>query len=129
MIFVQQRGRAHAAVLLKRIGGVANTVDQLGGAGEHLAQQRIGGIAAPHAPREAAWHAQAKLRGGGSGAEGELWIELEQPAQLERIASLGRFFELINELATRLLSLEPDELGALLRLFGPDTAEEPQLPL
>ncbi len=40
-------------------------------------------------------------------------------ARLERIASLGRFFEQINGLATRLLTLEPDELDALLRLFDP----------
>ncbi len=41
-------------------------------------------------------------------------------ARLDRIASLGRFFEQINGLATRLLTLEPDELDALLRLFDPD---------
>lgn len=45
------------------------------------------------------------------------------PARLDRIASLRRFFDLINELATRLLTLEPDELDALLRLF--DAGEEP----
>jgi DNA-binding transcriptional regulator GbsR (MarR family) len=37
--------------------------------------------------------------------------------RLERIESLRRFFDLINNLATRLLTLEPDELDALLRLF------------
>jgi DNA-binding transcriptional regulator GbsR (MarR family) len=42
------------------------------------------------------------------------------PARLERIASLGRFFELINALATRLLTLDPDALGALLHLFEDD---------
>jgi HTH-type transcriptional regulator, glycine betaine synthesis regulator len=41
------------------------------------------------------------------------------PSRLDRIASLRRFFELINALATRLLTLEPDELDALLRLFDP----------
>jgi HTH-type transcriptional regulator, glycine betaine synthesis regulator len=45
-----------------------------------------------------------------------------QASRLERIASLRRFFDLINELATRLLTLEPDELDALLRLF--DTTDE-----
>jgi DNA-binding transcriptional regulator GbsR (MarR family) len=40
-------------------------------------------------------------------------------ARLDRIASLGRFFEQINGLATRLLTLEPDELDALLQLFDP----------
>jgi len=40
-------------------------------------------------------------------------------ARLDRIASLGRFFEQINGLATRLLTLEPDELDALLCLFDP----------
>jgi DNA-binding transcriptional regulator GbsR (MarR family) len=43
------------------------------------------------------------------------------PAQRARIASLRRFFELINALATRLLTLEPEELDALLCLF--DTGE------
>src|SRR3954452_18257359 len=42
------------------------------------------------------------------------------PSQLARIASLRRFFELINTLATRLLSLDPDELDTLLRLFEPE---------
>jgi DNA-binding transcriptional regulator GbsR (MarR family) len=41
------------------------------------------------------------------------------PARLERIASLRRFFALINDLAVRLLRLEPDELEALLCLFEP----------
>jgi DNA-binding transcriptional regulator GbsR (MarR family) len=45
------------------------------------------------------------------------------PARLDRIASLRRFFELINDLATRLLTLEPDDLDALLRLF--DSSEDP----
>ena len=47
-------------------------------------------------------------------------------ARLDRIASLGRFFEQINGLATRLLTLEPDELDALLCLFDPgDDAPAP----
>jgi DNA-binding transcriptional regulator GbsR (MarR family) len=41
-------------------------------------------------------------------------------ARLDRIASLRRFFEQINGLATRLLTLEPDELDALLCLFDPN---------
>src|SRR3954470_5721372 len=40
--------------------------------------------------------------------------------RLERIASLRRFFDLINRLATRLLTLEPDELDDLLRIFDVD---------
>jgi DNA-binding transcriptional regulator GbsR (MarR family) len=40
-------------------------------------------------------------------------------ARLDRIASLRRFFEQINGLATRLLTLAPDELDALLCLFDP----------
>jgi DNA-binding transcriptional regulator GbsR (MarR family) len=43
--------------------------------------------------------------------------------RLERIASLRRFFEQINGLATRLLTLEPDELDALLCLFDPGNGE------
>src|SRR4051794_7841441 len=39
------------------------------------------------------------------------------PSRLDRITSLRRFFALINDQATRLLTLEPDELDALLRLF------------
>jgi DNA-binding transcriptional regulator GbsR (MarR family) len=46
-------------------------------------------------------------------------------ARLDRIASLGRFFEQINGLATRLLTLPPDELDALLNLFDPADAEPP----
>jgi DNA-binding transcriptional regulator GbsR (MarR family) len=49
-------------------------------------------------------------------------------AQLDRIASLRRFFALINELATRLLTLEPDELDTLLRLFDPQADEDPTSP-
>jgi DNA-binding transcriptional regulator GbsR (MarR family) len=45
------------------------------------------------------------------------------PARLARIASLRRFFELINALATRLLLLEPEELDDLLQLF--DAGDEP----
>jgi DNA-binding transcriptional regulator GbsR (MarR family) len=45
------------------------------------------------------------------------------PAQLDRIASLRRFFSLIDNLATRLLTLEPDDLDALLRLFDADEDE------
>jgi DNA-binding transcriptional regulator GbsR (MarR family) len=48
-------------------------------------------------------------------------------ARLDRIASLGRFFEQINGLATRLLTLAPDELDALLNLFEPGD-EEPLSP-
>jgi DNA-binding transcriptional regulator GbsR (MarR family) len=44
-------------------------------------------------------------------------------ARLERIASLRRFFEQINGLATRLLTLAPDELDELLRLFDPGEAD------
>jgi DNA-binding transcriptional regulator GbsR (MarR family) len=40
-------------------------------------------------------------------------------ARLERIASLRQFFEQINGLATRLLTLAPDELDELLCLFDP----------
>jgi DNA-binding transcriptional regulator GbsR (MarR family) len=40
-------------------------------------------------------------------------------AQLDRIASLRRFFEQINTLATRLLTLAPDELDELLCFFDP----------
>jgi HTH-type transcriptional regulator, glycine betaine synthesis regulator len=47
------------------------------------------------------------------------------PSRLDRIASLRRFFELINDLATRLLTLEPDELDALLRLFDADEDQPP----
>jgi HTH-type transcriptional regulator, glycine betaine synthesis regulator len=47
-------------------------------------------------------------------------------ARLERIASLRRFFDLINNLATRLLTLEPDELDALLQLFD-STDDSPPL--
>jgi DNA-binding transcriptional regulator GbsR (MarR family) len=43
-------------------------------------------------------------------------------ARLDRIASLNRFFEQINGLATRLLTLAPDELDALLCLFDPGDA-------
>jgi HTH-type transcriptional regulator, glycine betaine synthesis regulator len=43
-------------------------------------------------------------------------------SRLDRIASLRRFFEQINDLATRLLTLEPDELDDLLQLF--DTHED-----
>jgi DNA-binding transcriptional regulator GbsR (MarR family) len=46
------------------------------------------------------------------------------PARRARIASLSRFFELINALATRLLTLEPDELDALLCLFEPEQTTE-----
>jgi hypothetical protein len=46
------------------------------------------------------------------------------PARLARIASLRRFFELINALATRLLLLEPEELDDLLQLF--DAGDEPE---
>jgi DNA-binding transcriptional regulator GbsR (MarR family) len=42
------------------------------------------------------------------------------PSRLDRIASLRRFFGLINTLATRLMALDPDELDALLHLFEPD---------
>jgi DNA-binding transcriptional regulator GbsR (MarR family) len=45
-------------------------------------------------------------------------------ARLERIASLRRFFEQINRLATQLLVLEPDALDALLQLFGPGDDDE-----
>ena len=48
-------------------------------------------------------------------------------ARLDRIGSLRRFFDLINQLATRLLTLEPDELDALLRLF--DTEDHPPGPV
>jgi len=48
-------------------------------------------------------------------------------SRLDRIASLRRFFELINDLATRLLTLEPDELDALLRLFEPGDDSPPVL--
>src|SRR4051794_36652679 len=47
------------------------------------------------------------------------------PARLERIASLRRFFTLINDLAVRLLTLEPDELEALLCLFEPGEGPAP----
>jgi DNA-binding transcriptional regulator GbsR (MarR family) len=40
-------------------------------------------------------------------------------ARLDRIAALRRFFDQINGLATRLLTLAPDELDALLCLFDP----------
>jgi DNA-binding transcriptional regulator GbsR (MarR family) len=40
-------------------------------------------------------------------------------ARLDRIAALRRFFEQINGLATRLLTLAPDELDALLCFFDP----------
>ena len=53
------------------------------------------------------------------------------PAQLDRIASLRRFFSQIDHLATRLLTLEPDDLDALLRLFDPlvdDVDEDPASP-
>jgi DNA-binding transcriptional regulator GbsR (MarR family) len=45
--------------------------------------------------------------------------------RLERIASLRRFFVLINRLATRLLTLEPDELDDLLRIFDVDEGPAP----
>src|SRR4051794_16487049 len=48
-------------------------------------------------------------------------------SRLDRIASLRRFFEQINELATRLLTLEPDELDALLQLF--DTHDDSHPPV
>ncbi len=43
-------------------------------------------------------------------------------ARLDRIASLRHFFDLINTLATRLLTLEPAELDDLLRLFEDEAA-------
>jgi DNA-binding transcriptional regulator GbsR (MarR family) len=46
-------------------------------------------------------------------------------ARLERIASLRRFFDLINNLATRLLTLEPDELDSLLQLFDTTDGSPP----
>jgi DNA-binding transcriptional regulator GbsR (MarR family) len=46
-------------------------------------------------------------------------------ARRARIAALRRFFEQINGLATRLLTLEPDELDALLNLFDPDDSGPP----
>jgi DNA-binding transcriptional regulator GbsR (MarR family) len=46
-------------------------------------------------------------------------------SRLERIAALRRFFDLINNLATRLLTLEPDELDALLRLFDAEDDSPP----
>jgi DNA-binding transcriptional regulator GbsR (MarR family) len=44
-------------------------------------------------------------------------------ARRDRIASLRRFFEQINSLATRLLTLAPDELDELLSFFDPDAGE------
>jgi DNA-binding transcriptional regulator GbsR (MarR family) len=51
---------------------------------------------------------------------------VSDPSRLERIASLRRLLALINTLATRLLTLDPEELDALLHLFEPDP--EPDSP-
>jgi DNA-binding transcriptional regulator GbsR (MarR family) len=48
-----------------------------------------------------------------------------ESSPLQRITSLRRFFELINTLATRLLTLDPDDLDALLRLFEPGDDHPP----
>ncbi len=50
-----------------------------------------------------------------------------QFAMEERIASLRKFFEMINALATRLLTLEPGTLDELLRLF--DSTNESSTPV
>jgi HTH-type transcriptional regulator, glycine betaine synthesis regulator len=48
-------------------------------------------------------------------------------SRLERIAALRRFFDLINTLATRLLTLEPDELNDLLQLFDAEGDSPPHV--
>jgi DNA-binding transcriptional regulator GbsR (MarR family) len=48
-------------------------------------------------------------------------------SRLDRIASLRRFFDLINHLATRLLTLEPDELDDLLRIFDREEDAPPSV--
>jgi DNA-binding transcriptional regulator GbsR (MarR family) len=48
-------------------------------------------------------------------------------ARLDRIAALRRFFDQINGLATRLLTLAPDELDELLCLFDPGDGDRESL--
>lgn len=43
----------------------------------------------------------------------------------ERISSLRRFFNLIGGLATRLMTLEPEDLDELRQLFAPDEESAP----
>lgn len=62
-VFVQQ-ARHHAALLIERIGGEPWGVDELLSGGQHLAQQRVVGIAGAHARSEGARHAQGKQPAG-----------------------------------------------------------------
>src|SRR4051812_12766017 len=65
------------------------------------------------------------IEGEGEGEGGREPEAVPRSTRLERIASLRRFFDLINRLATRLLTLEPDELDDLLRIFDVDEGPAP----
>jgi DNA-binding transcriptional regulator GbsR (MarR family) len=43
----------------------------------------------------------------------------------DRISSLGQFFALINTLATRLMTLDPEDMDELRQLFDPSDDESP----